>query len=805
MKNSIPVKMFVLALSITNIFCFGQQNRSAVCQLGEIKNDSILPYIQALEINCASKDLEKYSKKSARLSSLKNIIFKGDASETEWTKVFKEIKSQPSIKQVAFIENTFESLPAGYENLFSIEQISFIGNDNLDYSTLIQQLSTLPNLTDLTMDIVTIFDVPTNLNDLKNIQHITLINSDESISKNETELFAVPKEPITYDYYLDKGDKKYAALKYTAAAGEIDSDEYKELSKRFATTLNFGDANTTFTPKYVNVNPPIKGIDVERTNYTLNPTIENIITYPSGTKILIPANSFTDKNGEPVSESVTLSYREFRDPVDFLVSGIPMKYDTGGTVTNFESAGMFEMTASIKNEPIKLAPDKKIDMNFASTSKDSTYNFYSFNDSAGNWNYLNKPKTVTSATKIKFRNPTRGFLQYQYLSQNPANIYDSTKFEERFESNKHLYTSIKDTANRYGLTYKKGGKDHHRALRSLVKISNVRKTKEGDVLFKVTYLDYAHPELREFNNMYFALNENMTTTEFRQKYVRRKYYNDVRVYTNGGDIDFKFKDSKSVNDISATMVVLDDKGHIKDAKDLSTRMKKYNRRLKSREREFDKKLAKGKIERNIIRITDQKQLSIYAFKTAQQYMTAEEKKMNYDEWLTYYKQVKTEQEQQILEQAKYTAESNKVQLAKLDVSAANAQNLVQSLSIGGMGIYNCDQIQRMKDPVKVFANYKTIDKNKLNPKAAYVIDKHANSVFQYDGYSGFNANKIAFDKDVKAENTLLAINEDGSIAVYSVDDFKKNDFRNRERFDFMVTKIDSKFTTVAELKTLIGF
>jgi hypothetical protein len=444
-------------------------------------------------------------------------------------------------------------------------------------------------------------------------------------------------------------------------------------------------------------------------------------------------------------------------------------------------------------------------MNFATTSKDSTYNFYSFNDSTGNWEYLNKPKTVTAATKIKYKTPSKGFLQYQYLSRSPARIYDSTNFEQRFESNKHMYTCLKDTANLRGLTYREHRKDRHRSLRSLVKISSVRKTKEGDVLFKVTYLDYAHPELKEFKNVYFALNENMTANEFKQKYVRQKYYNDIRVYTNGGGVEIKFKDAKSVKDVSATMVMLGEKGKIKDVKDSNARMKKYNKLLKGREREFNKKLVKGKIEGNTIQITDPKQLSQYAFGQVQQYMNAEERKMSYAEWLTYSKQLEEEQKLIQAENEKNLFAATKEKIIELNQSEANSSNLIQSLSLDGMGIYNCDQIQRMKKPVEIFAKYKTTDDIKLKPVSAYVIDKHSNSVFQYDGYKGFDANKIAFDKTAAAKNTLLAINEDGSIAIYSTEDFKKHEFRNWSHFDFEVTKINSKFTSVGELKTLIGF
>ena len=63
MRYTIKNKLFVLAFSITNVLCFGQQNRPAICRLGEVTNDSLLPYIQSLEVDC-NKDVKTYIQKS---------------------------------------------------------------------------------------------------------------------------------------------------------------------------------------------------------------------------------------------------------------------------------------------------------------------------------------------------------------------------------------------------------------------------------------------------------------------------------------------------------------------------------------------------------------------------------------------------------------------------------------------------------------------------------------------------------------------------------------------------------------------
>lgn len=779
------------------MFCSAQQGSSSLCRLGEVSNDSLLPFIRSLEIGCDTKEIQTYLQKKEQLSGTTQLVLDGDAAATDWSALFSAIRLQPQVKEIVFKNDTMEALPYGYEQLSDISKLVFTDNTALDYAQLIQQLSTLPNLQELTIDIVTIFDLPDTLSSLKNIRLIHLINTDEVLSENDTSFSGAVKEPVTYDYYMDKGDKTYAALKYTSMAGAIDSDEYKELAKRFRTTFNLADKSSgAFIPAYKYVKPPIRGLDVERSSYTINPAVENVITYPSGTLIRIPANAFTDTNGKVVTQAVTLSYREFRDPVDFLVSGIPMKYDTAGEVGNFESAGMFELTAGIQEEPLKLAPDKKIDMNFASTSADSTYSFYAFSDSTGNWQYLGRPQPVTPATAIRVPPLPYACMMYTRLLQSPLKEYDSTLLEQRFESKKHTYTSLNDASVSPEFSYTKNGKTRHSAMAKLIRISRVKHNRNGDVLFRIGYLPDAHPELSAFGDVYFASNEDISAAEFRKKYQLKKYYSDIRVYARGSGLELRLKDGHSFKNIAARLVTIDNKGIVKDVKNSNVLMKRYQRRLSSRDRAFDKKVGKGQLSNNTISIRDPEKIKQHAYAKTKEFMTLAEKQMNPAEWESYC-DLQQQNQQALIKQA--TLQQQK----EAGSMGATATNLVQSLSLDGLGIYNCDQLQRMKQPVEIYAEYKT-QQDALKAKAAYVIDKHSNSVFQYDGYRGFSASHIAFSRSAAAQNTLLAIDENDEIAVYTTEDFKNGSFKNKSHFDFVVTKINSNFTTVSDLKKLIG-
>ena len=81
--DTLKNKLLVLAFGIASTLCFGQQNRSAVCRLGEIKNDSLLSYIQSLEVDCKT-DANNYIQKANKLSNLQEINLKGDATAEDW-------------------------------------------------------------------------------------------------------------------------------------------------------------------------------------------------------------------------------------------------------------------------------------------------------------------------------------------------------------------------------------------------------------------------------------------------------------------------------------------------------------------------------------------------------------------------------------------------------------------------------------------------------------------------------------------------------------------------------------------------
>lgn len=138
------------------------------------------------------------------------------------------------------------------------------------------------------------------------------------------------------------------------------------------------------------IEKPFANQDIPYETYVVSSNCTHQLTTNSGTNLRIPQDAFTDSLGNPVSFPIELKYREFHNPVDFFVAGIPMKYDSAGTDYTFESAGMFELRAFKDGQELLLAKDKAIGVDMKSPSTDNDFNIYYLDTNKRNWVYKGK-------------------------------------------------------------------------------------------------------------------------------------------------------------------------------------------------------------------------------------------------------------------------------------------------------------------------------------------------------------------------------------------------------------------------------
>ncbi len=136
------------------------------------------------------------------------------------------------------------------------------------------------------------------------------------------------------------------------------------------------------------VTPPISTLNIPFQNILIAPQKAQTIEF-EGAKLHIPANAFINKDNQKFSDSILLKFRVFRDPVDFIISGIPMEYDSLGITYTFESGGMFELRSeSPDTQTVYIDQTKQLEIELELSDKKIPFNFYALNEQKETWKFL---------------------------------------------------------------------------------------------------------------------------------------------------------------------------------------------------------------------------------------------------------------------------------------------------------------------------------------------------------------------------------------------------------------------------------
>lgn len=143
------------------------------------------------------------------------------------------------------------------------------------------------------------------------------------------------------------------------------------------------------------IQPPFPGNELPYSTYRISARQGGVIHYPSGSTITIPANAFANPNGGTLNDSVEIRYREFHNPLEIFLSGIPMGYDSAGLHRTLESAGMIEIRAYDQRQELSLRKQSSIDIKMATANTEERFNLYELDTVNHNWIYKGKDKIVS--------------------------------------------------------------------------------------------------------------------------------------------------------------------------------------------------------------------------------------------------------------------------------------------------------------------------------------------------------------------------------------------------------------------------
>jgi hypothetical protein len=782
-ENPTAMKYFILS-----VFIFLSVEIFAAPGIHEaIKSPST---VTILKFTGEKDEAALFLKNASRFTALKHIQLCGISDSIIAEQDIASIAACPSVTKVSFEQCGFSHLSGAVKMLVAVKEVEISDCNKLEIDGTFSTLAGMPSLKSISYSTDKLTRLPKSFIRMRGLEKISFHNTDLSLADGYA-LNTSGRESLLANEKLQLGFGTSVLVLEYSCYDKASAKEHISLMRDMLQGVPLVNGEMVFPKKPIAftrenplVRPPVAGLDVQKNIYSTNAVSGGMVEYPSGTKIFIPEHAFVDANGNEVKGEVTIDYREFRDPIDILVSGIPMVYDSGGVKGNFESAGMFELNASVNGQEVFLAPGKKVDMNFAVVDTASSYNFYRL-DSKNGWEYLGKPGAVVNTDAVKI-NDQQAVEEYNRI----INYRRVDRFRTQFDS-VPLAERYEDTG--YVFTTKKAALFLGRKVNAR-KVSNItfKKTFNGKdfTVFHISFKDRNLPEMNSFSTTDWMINGKMSAMTMRRKYGPKRGLHDMRIEYNGGnDFTIEVKDLNGFERIAVTPVrIIHNKPVAYAERECKWRYRSYDRQLKGRERGMARQIKRER--KRYFKVFPQHKVdSFAAWNSVRAVMTSSEQKLSFVQWKEFV--------------------AGKLESLKNEVNAETASSsaMLRSLSLDGFGIYNCDQIQRLESPVEIFAACLNGSGADTKASTIYIIDNHTNGVLTYGAGFGEGMKtklspgvSIAFSPQY--QTSMIAIGANGEMYIAGPDQFKEKSFVSGRKYNFNVVAA-GKDQTIGDLRATL--
>lgn len=560
-------------------------------------------------------------------------------------------------------------------------------------------------------------------------------------------------------------------------------------------------------------------------SYKVETTEPSEVTTETGTVLKIPANAFVDEQGNVIQGEVTINYREFQDPIDFLTSGIPMTLNHNGNFAFYNSAGMFEIDAQYKGNAVDLQAGKEIEVSMEMSQQLNNLNFYEYDETKKAWD---TKAVLTSTTGVNLavpawrasakRLPGMEYMQrrsmplqcnvdrtaayIQMVETGIKLIKEDRSLLEKFKDD-NLYPStkkrLKDKEWRLNSDLRRAisGQERLQHTYHLVERSTSKKTtafrlkcktrKMNEAAeFSSTDFEWNHEQNGVFNAEWFALDWDSCTVD---------YHKNTKVFT----INLLNEDHQATLNVTAVHTSrLVKRRHF--AKQSILVMNEYNNTVSDREERLVF-LAKERIriKKEIEEVQDaycaadtiENQNGLYELECFHAFNMAlasnrGEAGLNLEEWSAFfdenhkmirgrYAAAKRDQKWEMYKvRGAYNDSMALVHEAQLLLQQKSRKDFVsaasRTLKIGNMGIFNADQVCRMESPLIVDAQYQNAAGKRIEPVSIFISDSEFNALIEYNGYMGYSPYHFALQKH--SQSALFAMDVDGELYKISKEEFR---------------------------------
>lgn len=443
--------------------------------------------------------------------------------------------------------------------------------------------------------------------------------------------------------------------------------------------------------------------------------------------IYIAPSSMRAKNGTLVKGLIELRYREFRAIEDMIFADIPMIYKALGEGYRFNSAGMFEIRAFQDGMELEVIPEKPMLVDYYVTKVMEDLSFFALDDESQNWARL---RDIDFGIAL---------LESELVPTNPF-VYD---------------TAVVDKTPSF-----KGGFQAYQNY--LLQNETYQKVKEIGLGTKTdAFLTINGAGILEEITFY-----NFTNKASLMDSIAFIIYKDLEGFESGkidGDFsEMKLKVSLNIAN-KASREVFERKGDKRSKKD-----------------QFDKPLQLEQLRALVAEYFDS--LAVQRDSSRINFLFDE---MGVGNKFNLEQNRKANRIYELGDTLLQARPDTALQAA-LPINQ-NYSNLVRALSLANFGVYNCDQIYRIQQPLAIKARYVDENQEKLTPKYLSLVDFTLNAAFMY--------NPVTFVMNKNSPTVLFLLNDQGEAYTLDAKSLQEMNIQTSGQYTFQLKNQKDKLST----------
>ena len=536
------------------------------------------------------------------------------------------------------------------------------------------------------------------------------------------------------------------------------------------------------------IKPPMPSINIPYETFMYKAEIGDTLFTRNGSIIIFPKNAVVNNKGEVVMGIIEIRVREFNDPLDYYMAGIPMTYDSAGVKYTFISSAMIDIKAYQKNELLFVNPNAKPQLNLVSTNKEINTNLYVLDSTTGEW--INKGKDeVNDMAKTS---------QHNFNSI----LVKGDKLKEDSENGNFLEELNKNNI-------------------SFIKPIPPQKANGKNPTIEILIDPASFKELLAYNNMKFEVLNNATEIVGEDS---KTEWDNVELLHHGDGSNYIAKFSKGNKSVQYKVrPVLEGKDYDVAVNVYNGKIKSYNEAQKNRladeqiqtaklvleEKTIDDENKKTEANNEIVnaknKITEIENKQIEELNVliiARNKKVAEDKKLYQSEMKRQQKindsiQILWEGNREVLiaeiKKQKKISDSLRVIWENNNRALVISDNLIRSFEINSFGYWNCDQ--------PTLPNFNPINATFLNNNNEILTFSSINvALIGMNRLFVFNNNKISVLKN--ANQVLWAVFEN-QFYFFTASDYNKLLITKPNNATFIMKKYEGQPNGVQELRKVL--